>query len=131
MTPTENELRRKIVEIGRLAFDKGWVAANDGNISVRLDDERILATPTGVSKGMMSPEDLIIVDYQGNKILGRLQGTSEIAMHIAIYKDRPDIAGCRTGCSTDSRTRCTLLSPRPCGTFSSATFGNSHLVLTA
>jgi L-fuculose-phosphate aldolase len=91
MTPSENELRRKIVEIGRLAFDKGWVAANDGNISVRLDDERILATPTGVSKGMMSPEDLIVVDYQGNKILGRLQGTSEIAMHIAIYKGRPDI----------------------------------------
>ena len=83
MPQNENELRRKIVEIGRLAFEKGWVAANDGNISVRLDDERILATPTGVSKGMMSPEDLIIVDYQGKKIRGRLESTSEIAMHIA------------------------------------------------
>ena len=76
MGQNENELRRKIVEIGRIAFEKGWVAANDGNISVRLDDKRILATPTGVSKGMMSPDDLIIVDYEGNKIEGRLESTS-------------------------------------------------------
>ena len=91
MGQNENELRRKIVEIGRIAFEKGWVAANDGNISVRLDDKRILATPTGVSKGMMSPGDLIIVDYEGKKIEGRLESTSEIAMHIAIYEGRPDI----------------------------------------
>ena len=91
MGQNENELRRKIVEIGRIAFEKGWVAANDGNISVRLDDKRILATPTGVSKGMMSPDDLIIVDYEGKKIEGRLESTSEIAMHIAIYEARPDI----------------------------------------
>ncbi len=91
MGQNENELRRKIVEIGRLAFEKGWVAANDGNISVRLDDKRILSTPTGVSKGMMSPDDLIIVDYEGKKIEGRLESTSEIAMHIAIYEHRPDI----------------------------------------
>ena len=91
MPQNENELRRKIVEIGRLTFEKGWVAANDGNISVRLDNEQILATPTGVSKGMMSPEDLIVVDYRGRKIRGRLESTSEIAMHIAIYNGRPDI----------------------------------------
>ena len=91
MSLNESELRRKIVEIGRLAFEKGWVAANDGNVSVRLDDKRILSTPTGVSKGMMAPDDLIIVDYEGNKIEGRLERTSEIAMHIAIYERRPDI----------------------------------------
>src|SRR3712207_2773456 len=49
------ELRRQIVEIGRLAYQKGWVAANDGNISVRLGPDRVLSTPTGVSKGMMAP----------------------------------------------------------------------------
>ncbi len=91
MVKTEREHRQAIVEIGRLVYQKGWVAANDGNITVRLDGERILSTPTGVSKGMMDPDDLIIVDYEGNKILGRLEGTSEILMHLLIYKMRPDV----------------------------------------
>ena len=91
MLESLTELRRAIVEVGKLVFQKGWVAANDGNITVRLDDERILATPTGVSKGMMSVDDLIIVDYEGNKIEGRLERTSEIAMHLTIYNERPDI----------------------------------------
>ena len=91
MPESLTELRRAIVEVGKLVFQKGWVAANDGNITIRLDDERILATPTGVSKGMMSVDDLIVVDYEGNKIEGRLERTSEIAMHLTIYKERPDI----------------------------------------
>lgn len=91
MVKTERELRQDIVDIGRLVFQKGWVAANDGNITIRLDEERILATPTGVSKGMMHPDDLIIVDYQGNKIAGRLERTSEIAMHLTVYELRPDV----------------------------------------
>ena len=91
MVKTEREYRQDIVAIGKHVFDKGWVAANDGNITIRLDDERILATPTGVSKGMMSVDDLIIVDYEGNKIAGRLERTSEIAMHMTIYKLRPDV----------------------------------------
>ena len=90
MVKTEREYRQDIVDIGRLVFEKGWVAANDGNISVRLDHERILSTPTGVSKGMMKPDDLIIVDHDGNKIAGHLERTSEIAMHLTIYKLRPD-----------------------------------------
>ncbi len=76
MSKTEREHRQDIVEIGRLVYQKGWVAANDGNISVRLDQDRILATPTGVSKGMMHPDDLIICDMQGNKIQGRRERTS-------------------------------------------------------
>ena len=91
MPKTERELRQEIVEIGKLVFQKGWVAANDGNISVRLDHERLLCTPTGVSKGMMHPDDLIIVDMKGNKILGQLNRTSEIAMHLTVYDLRPDI----------------------------------------
>ncbi len=71
MVKTEREYREDIVQIGRLVFQKGWVAANDGNITIRLDAERILATPTGVCKGMMHPDDLIIVDMKGNKISGR------------------------------------------------------------
>ena len=91
MPITEREHRQSIVQVGRLVFDKGWVAANDGNISVRLDDRRILATPTGVSKGMMAPEDLIVCDLEGNKTEGRLERTSEITMHTTIYRLRPDV----------------------------------------
>src|SRR5579872_1285561 len=91
MVKTEKELRQDIIDIGRLVYQKGWVAANDGNITIRLDQDRILATPTGVSKGMMHVDDLIIVDMQGNKIEGRKERTSEIAMHTTIYTMRPDI----------------------------------------
>src|ERR1700756_5496334 len=91
MAKTEQEYRQDIVDIGRLVFQKGWVAANDGNITIRLDAERILATPTGVCKGMMHPDDLIIVDMKGNKISGRAERTSEIAMHLTVYELRPDI----------------------------------------
>lgn len=91
MVKTEREYRDDICQIGRLVFQKGWVAANDGNITIRLDAERILATPTGVCKGMMQPDDLIVVDMKGNKIYGRLNGTSEIAMHTTVYGLRPDV----------------------------------------
>jgi L-fuculose-phosphate aldolase len=93
MVKTEREHRQDIIEIGRLVYQKGWVAANDGNISLRLDQERILATPTGVSKGRMQPDDLIIVDMQGHKIEGRLECTTEIGMHITVYNLRPDVRG--------------------------------------
>jgi L-fuculose-phosphate aldolase len=91
MSKTEREHRQDVVEVGRLVYQKGWVAANDGNISIRLDQDRILCTPTGTSKGMMHVDDLIIVDMQGNKIEGRRERTSEIAMHLTIYGMRPDV----------------------------------------
>jgi L-fuculose-phosphate aldolase len=91
MAATERELRQAIVEVGKLVFQKGWVAANDGNITIRLDQDRVLCTPTGVCKGMMSPDDLIICDMQGNKLQGTKERTSEIAMHLLIYGMRPDI----------------------------------------
>lgn len=91
MSRTEDQLRQDIVQVGRLIYQKGWVAANDGNITVRLDEHRVLCTPTGVSKGMMSPEDLVICDMDGNKLEGRLERTSEIAMHLAVYRLRPDV----------------------------------------
>jgi len=91
MPKSERELRQDIVEIGRLVYQKGWVAANDGNITVRLDADHILATPTGVSKGMMHVDDLIIVDKCGAKVEGLNECTSEILMHCTIYNMRPDI----------------------------------------
>ena len=91
MVKTERELREDIIQIGKLVFQKGWIASNDGNISIRLDADRVLATPTGVCKGMMHVDDLILVDMQGNKIAGRRERTSEIAMHLKIYELRPEI----------------------------------------
>ena len=91
MAKSEKELRQDIVDIGRLVYQKGWVAANDGNISIRIDSNRILCTPTGISKGMMHPEDLIVCDGKGAKIEGRRERTTELAMHLTVYDMRPDI----------------------------------------
>src|ERR1041385_9398198 len=89
--PTDHKFRREIVRIGALLHHCGFIAATDGNLSVRLDDDRVLVTPTGMSKGMMTPADLVIVDMDGKKIKGRRQVTSEIGMHLLIYEMRPDI----------------------------------------
>src|SRR5437660_8191282 len=66
----ELQLRRDLAEFGRMLHAQGFVAATDGNLSVRLDAERVLITPTGFSKGMMHPQDMIIVDLCGKKLRG-------------------------------------------------------------
>ena len=76
MAKTEQEHRQDILDVGKLIYQKGWTAANDGNISVRLDDRRILCTCTGVSKGMMTPADVIVCDLAGNKIDGARERTT-------------------------------------------------------
>jgi len=86
-------LRRQIVEAGKRVYERNFVAANDGNISARIDERRVLITPSGVSKGYMKPEDLIIVDYEGRVLEGRKKPSSELFMHLRIYKERPDIGG--------------------------------------
>ena len=91
MSKSEAEYRQDIIDVGKLIYQKGWVAANDGNISFRLDANRILCTCTGISKGMMKPDDLIVCDLDGNKIEGSRERTSEIAMHLTIYQMRPDV----------------------------------------
>jgi L-fuculose-phosphate aldolase len=91
--PTERQHRRDIVLFGRALHERGYVAAMDGNLSVRLDADRILATPTAMCKGMMRPSDLVTVDMQGRRLSGRRDVSSEIAMHLLIYRLRPDIRG--------------------------------------
>lgn len=88
---SEIKLKAQICEIGKRIYEKGFVASNDGNISVRIDENKFLVTPTGVSKGFMKPEMLIIVDGDGNLIEGDLKPTSEIKMHLQVYKERPSI----------------------------------------
>ncbi|MBD3348345.1 MAG: class II aldolase/adducin family protein [Candidatus Eisenbacteria bacterium] len=91
MTP-DFRLRRDIVEVGRRVWQRGFVAANDGNISARLSDGRILITPTGRSKGFMEPDDLVVVDASGERSTGRLKPTSELPMHLFVYEARPDVS---------------------------------------
>jgi len=88
---SEDEHRRDVCTVGRWVHSRGYVAATDGNISVRLDPRRVLTSPTAVSKGMMTPDDLVITDLEGKKIAGRRNASSELAMHLLIYKRRPDI----------------------------------------
>jgi L-fuculose-phosphate aldolase len=91
MLPREQQLREEIVHAGQMMYQRGWIAANDGNITARLDENRILATPAGVCKGTMHPEDLLVCDNQGDRIAGDRARTTEMSMHVAIYSARPDI----------------------------------------
>ena len=91
MPKTEREYRQDIVDVGRLVWEKGWVAANDGNISIRLDQDRVLCTPTQICKGMMHADDMIVCDMQGKKISGTRERTSEMMLHLTVYNLRPDV----------------------------------------
>jgi len=84
---TEREL---ICRIGRLLYDRGYVASNDGNISVRCGD-RLIMTPSGVSKGRMTEDMLLVTDLEGNVLEGNRHPTSEGKMHLAVYRHRPDV----------------------------------------
>jgi L-fuculose-phosphate aldolase len=87
----EDEHRRDICTVGRWIHERGFVAATDGNISLRLDRKRVLTSPTAISKGMMAPDDLVITDLEGQKLSGRRNPSSELAMHLLIYRRRPDV----------------------------------------
>ncbi|HZQ17355.1 MAG TPA: class II aldolase/adducin family protein [Terriglobales bacterium] len=88
---SEHKSRKAIVEIGGRLHERGFIAACDGNVSVRLSRNSVLVTPTAMSKGMMKPSDLVIVDMTGRKLKGRREVTSEIGMHLLIYRMRPDV----------------------------------------
>jgi L-fuculose-phosphate aldolase len=89
----EYEIKKQMCDIGRRIYNRGMVAANDGNISVKLNDHEFLCTPTGVSKGFMTPEYICKVDENG-KVLqanGAFKPSSEIKMHMRVYQKRPDV----------------------------------------
>lgn len=88
---SEEEHRRDICAVGRWIYDRGYVASTDGNISVRLDSRRILTSPTCLSKGMMTPVDMVVIDSEGAKLSGRRNPSSEMGMHLLIYRRRPDV----------------------------------------
>ncbi len=87
----EAQIREAFCEIGRRVWTRGFVASNDGNFSFRVGKNRILCTPTMISKGFMKHDDIIEVDLQGNQISGKRKLTSEIRLHLYIYQQRPDV----------------------------------------
>jgi len=89
--PNDTEAAEAILEVGRRLYARGFVAANDGNISVKTADGSILATPTGVSKGFMTADMLVKLDMDGNVLAGRLKPSSEIKMHLRLYRELPAI----------------------------------------
>jgi len=88
---SDRHYRAEIVRFGKMVHELGYVAATDGNLSVRLGPNRVLATPTSMSKGAMQAKDMVVVDMSGRKVSGRRNVSSEIAMHLLIYKLRSDV----------------------------------------
>ena len=91
MSMTFQEEREAVCRVGRLLYDRGYVAANDGNISVKVGEDRLLITPSGVSKGRMTPEMLLVTDLDGNVLEGDRHPSSEGKMHLEVYRGRPDV----------------------------------------
>lgn len=91
MKKREFEHRNDIVEVGRRLYARGMIAAGDGNISIRMEPDRILTTPSGRNKGRLSPEDLVVTDMRGRKVYGSLEPSSELEMHIVMYEERPEV----------------------------------------
>lgn len=89
----ERALREMICEVGRRLYQKDYIASNDGNITARLDEDVIIATPTGVSKGDLTPDMLCKVNMQGEQVEGYLRASSEVRMHLHCYQKRPDVHG--------------------------------------
>ena len=88
---SEFKLKEQMCDVGRRIWLKGFCAGNEGNHSYRIAPDRFLCTPTGISKGNLKPDDLCVVDGEGKQISGKRKRTSEILMHLAIYKARPDV----------------------------------------
>ena len=88
---TFREEREAVCRVGKLLYDRGYVAANDGNISVKVAENRLLITPSGVSKGRMTPEMLLVTDLDGTVVEGNRHPSSEGKMHLEVYRGRPDV----------------------------------------
>jgi L-fuculose-phosphate aldolase len=88
---SEEQHRRDICTVGRWMYERGFIVACEGNLSIRLDSDRILATPTCMNKGMLAPDDLVITGLDGRHIAGKRKVSSELAMHLLIYRSREDV----------------------------------------
>ena len=87
----EKDARRDIIEAGRRMYSRGFVFANDGNLSARISENEVLTTPSGVSKGFMDEDMLIKIDLDGNVLSGSAKPSSEMKLHLAVYKTSPQL----------------------------------------
>src|SRR5262249_37320386 len=88
---TVDSLRADIVEVGRRMYARGYTASNDGNISVKIGDDRLLMTPKSVCKVFMTPSMMCIPDLEGRKLEGERDPSSEMLMHLEVSRQRPDV----------------------------------------
>ena len=93
MTPDASleQLKADIVEVGRRLYARGFVASTDGNSTIRLAEDRLLTTPKNVSKGFMTPDMMVVVDLDGRKVAGARDASSELKMHLEVYRQRADV----------------------------------------
>ena len=89
--PSDLEAKRDILEVGRRMYAKNFVASNDGNISCKVSDRTLWCTPTGVSKGYMTDEMLVLMDLDGNVLRGSWKPSSEMKMHLRVYNENPAV----------------------------------------
>ena len=88
---SEHQHRADICVAGRWMYEREYIVACEGNLSVRLDEERVLTTPTCMNKGMLTPDDLVVIDLEGRHVAGDRKASSELAMHLLFYRMRPDV----------------------------------------
>ena len=88
---SEKKAKKAILDIGQRMYVRNFVAANDGNISIRTGENEVLATPTGVSKGFMKKKMLVKVDLEGNVLEGTKKPSSELKMHLRAYQENPEL----------------------------------------
>lgn len=86
-----NDLRRELCRVCTLLYDRGYVVGHDGNVSLRADGDQILITPSGVSKGRMTPDMLVLCDLEGRVLAGDRYPSSEMAMHLLVYREQPTV----------------------------------------
>lgn len=89
--PSDMEAKREILEVGRRMYAKNFVASNDGNISCKVSDTTLWCTPTGVSKGFMTDEMLVLMDIHGKVLRGSCKPSSEMKMHLRVYQENPAV----------------------------------------
>ncbi len=87
-------MKKDLAQFGERLYQRGLVAGTDGNLSARLSDGRIMITPSGLPKGFLSPEDMVVVDENGKILQGSRKPSSEMPMHLFVYRNRPDINSC-------------------------------------
>jgi len=89
-----NKLKNELIETGRLLYEKGMLAGSDGNLSARIDENRLLITRSGVAKGRLGIDDFVELNIEGELISGNVKPSSETAMHLTVYQNRADIRCC-------------------------------------